>query len=118
MVLSRWLGGRRENRSGQCMACRDFARPGKPGGGVSAGVPRRSRLVLVLVQLWFPGVLGLPGVRRQMKLGLSPSVPGLFTPRLARDHRPGDVAMSVTRAATLLRETSVPLKGSPLRVTS
>jgi len=61
---------------------------------------------------------GLLRVQRQMKLGLSPSVPGLSTPRFARDHRPGDVAMAVTRAATLLRETSVPLNGSPFWVTS
>jgi hypothetical protein len=46
-----------------------------------------------------------------MKLGLSPSVPGLFTPRFARDHRPGDVAMSVTRAATLFAGDLGPFEG-------
>ena len=85
---------------------------------MSARAAQRSRLVLVLVLLWVSRGAGSLGVRRQMKLGLSPSVPGLFIPRFARGHRPGDVAMSVTSAATLLRETSVPLKGSPLRVTS
>ena len=53
-----------------------------------------------------------------MKYGLSPSMFGLLTPRLAPTCRSGDKITLAIRSPTLLRETTVPLNGSPLGVSS
>jgi hypothetical protein len=52
------------------------------------------------------------------QMSRSPSVPGLLTPRFSRTCFSGWAMISVTSAATLLRETVVPLNGSLRWVTS
>jgi hypothetical protein len=57
-------------------------------------------------------------IRTQRKAGLSPSVLGLFTPRFLRAESSGESIIFIIKAATLLRETCVPLNGSFLSVVS